>query len=1236
MMPFRNIAKVRLFLVHNLRIIIVAIILVITGLLLIFINKSTVHAASLTINIPELGIRCGSNVNVPGHPCYGLNPLAATGNSGAWPGMDTSGDKFWDVWSFTVSGNGGIIYDCTATCVNHGRVWPPPGQTTVSGDGILSGSYGGGSTQRINITCKPQGFQPGVKSQMKTTVSDLTNGPAVITDTFTSTQPTPTWSAFPGPPTVNFATYLLGPFATKMANGGGTWTPGEAIATGTPVIGTSPLWFNGSGQSKDVIFSGINRGGYFYGVAQITAPVSTFVLNKSWQTPKFDTTELTTVKFQPFVKSKVSATGTKGEYQTGGVDYFTADPGDTITDEITSRAATSLANANSGTAGNDNIWPNGMLLKVCVDLYGPYQKPQDNNLVSAPTGTLVSSQPRATKCTGDVATSGAPTHFSAAGQTKPFEFVAPSEPGYYYFMERIVQSDQPINPSVNRNDTSSLIINNWTSKFNPSDQIERFIVRFQPITESQMVGNRDPQNSENNSVIFDCVENKQKVDYQNSTPIHDPALDKNLTLDELPPAKLTCNNVTDKIYIGATDKRDISGDNVNRQHVSESSWLKDVDGNYELVKFRVKLYGPFATPESRSPAAPAVGKTIQTVPYQPVGTGTPSFTSAYPQPAAMTELINADNGPKWDLLNNPTDEHYEAVFMQDAIGGTSGVLTTTSLKLAPGFYVSVVEILRDDNGPISTTGNVTSASGNLMTGNSDNGNRIFYSAWGDSHESISIPLPVYAWSKRNILSEEVAVGTTVNDSIWITGFDPAEWVVPRPGQPQQWIPLKDAIGNNMITHGAANFDGKGNNWVGYPGTPGYFAADALKDIVVTLYGPYPNVPSNDTRQTYCQVYDPSDGNDKIAKKVVGIWKLSSQDYNSNSGWSNGITLPEGGYKVTAPGWYVFYIEYAGSDRVYPFSSSCADPNEMFHAIGDVQPNDPILSTQINPSDDSKPIAPIVVTDNVIITDADPEEDSIIQLTLFKQTGSEKDITTDIELCKVSFTVSTTDLFTTADYIESDGTVKSGHGSGRCFAPDGGHYYWYEEFKRPDESYYPNSPNVGGDGEEVTITNPKPEITTKAQPDALVGEPFGDTAIVSGLTAGKKYKIIVKAYGPQTADGSAPVCEEAFFTWEKEITTNGSYDTDKTKVDKSGNVYWIEYLYEDKDNNGTFDENELVDSGKCGIPNETTRIKPFIPPPPDSGAFVRNVVIVIAFGAVIAVAVWLLTKRNEGLFNETKK
>ncbi|QPE05467.1 hypothetical protein IT882_05415 [Microbacterium schleiferi] len=117
-------------------------------------------------------------------------------------------------------------------------------------------------------------------------------------------------------------------------------------------------------------------------------------------------------------------------------------------------------------------------------------------------------------------------------------------------------------------------------------------------------------------------------------------------------------------------------------------------------------------------------------------------------------------------------------------------------------------------------------------------------------------------------------------------------------------------------------------------------------------------------------------------------------------------------------------------------------------------------------------------------------------------------------------------------------------------------------------YVPPTPEV-----EVPVT-----VITQATRAALVGQPFGDTALVQG-TIPDGATLTFRAYGPQAGD-AAPVCETPSFESDPiPVTQAGVYTSPTTTVAEPGNVYWVETLY---DADGT-----VLVAGACGAPGETT-------------------------------------------------
>ncbi|MDR2524026.1 MAG: hypothetical protein LBC95_00580 [Candidatus Nomurabacteria bacterium] len=903
--------------------------------------------------------------------------------------------------------------------------------------------------------------------------------------------------------------------------------------------------------------------------------MSTAIQNDHWYSPFAEASETVTVPFQPFVTSDVVDTN----------HYVSA--GTPIVDKVTSHATDSIDHANNGynaTEDKDGYWLNNSSVKVCVKAWGPYQSPQNQS--GAVTGNAPGQTAhKAQICTGD---SGAPIHYTSAGQTRDFSFNTTGwAPGYYYFTEHIIKNDQAA-------DTKNIIIGDFNSKFNPAaPEDEWAYVKFQPIAKSAAIGNRYEQDLDgedrgaNKGVVFDCDENYDMVTASDGTAAY----------SDLPPEYLHCSGVTDRIFFGAADTTNTSGEVVNGPN-NDNFWPKTSAGQFEPINYEVKLYGPFKDPENRNPVRPAEGKITSNV---------PGYTWEAPfatQPIASTGVVTHSAGPCYpDLTNvaatNACKEKSSLVtFKQNSATHTgTGTLNTTDLTLAPGFYVTVVEILTNSNLSTSAPANPSNI-GTKMANN-------FYSAWGDEYESISIPIPVYAWSKLagSGSSTTLSVGDWTQDTIWVEGFSRYYWKEDEPGR---FIEKKrtDALGRDYYTHSTSSFDG-------FTGKAGYFEPDSKTDLKVTLYrydNPIPDGLIN--RNTYCKVGTKGDAD---RTDIVGQWNIKSQDYKIFGSSAAGYDLPK--YTISQTGHYVYFVEFEGDARVYPFTSRCDDKAEQFKVEEDG--GAPTIGTQIytdnhNPAQTGKVYKelPMTIYDKVTVSgkDGDIKSGSYAKVQLFFRKGEAADVNTDDKVCEVTIGVNKTGNYFT----------KGKDGAEDCVARVPGYYYWAEGLFDGDNNPYPGQDipdHVDEETENITVDWPDGNITTKAQPIATIGEPISDTAIVSNISEDdpRTYKIRIEAFGPQVADGTTPICTTPFYTWEKVIgkgtdKINGEYQTDTTIVNTPGRVFWVEHL--------DVDDDEDVDKGRCGDPDETTTIIPppppgtVTPPPmpfaPSSGFIVRSV------------------------------
>ncbi|QIM16029.1 hypothetical protein G7067_05730 [Leucobacter insecticola] len=166
----------------------------------------------------------------------------------------------------------------------------------------------------------------------------------------------------------------------------------------------------------------------------------------------------------------------------------------------------------------------------------------------------------------------------------------------------------------------------------------------------------------------------------------------------------------------------------------------------------------------------------------------------------------------------------------------------------------------------------------------------------------------------------------------------------------------------------------------------------------------------------------------------------------------------------------------------------------------------------------------------------------------------------------------------------NGTYKLGYTDSDEIRPtDPGYYVVVSDFVG-DDRVQPYRSSPGDILERFYVPPPPPSpvsVVTQATPDALVGDPIRDHAIVTGtVPAGST--LVFRAYGPFPEQPAAADEPEPFYTSEPvPVNGPGTYDSGKTKVDKPGLVFWIETLYGP--------DGQVLAEGFFGAPGETTII-----------------------------------------------
>jgi|GEM_PF-4837932 hypothetical protein len=946
--------------------------------------------------------------------------------------------------------------------------------------------------------------------------------------------------------------------------------------------------------------------------------------------------------------------------------------------------------------------------EVCATVYGPYQQPQgagnaNGSAARMPANGLgqptAPSIPNAYDGSNGIKKQCFWTNGSASASTtnglvsKPTEDGGPGtyklrwnnqgsnyfKPGYYYIVWNVDATAGGANDhntwvdigpgNVVNQRNGEFLESSWWSPF--GEQSESFYSPFQPIAKSTIPEfadgastatsgrKRSSVNGGDGGIVMTCDENQ----YANLINYTDNP-------EEFPKEKLHCRNVVDRIWLGAVDNTaiDRSTHEVDSKDNNDNYWPKDKNGNFEQVKFQVKLYGPFKYPYSRIPAdnnkAGWVGTNeVTVVPKSTDGKSVEAAQNIYGQPIAQSCVIAAP-GPSW----NDKLEAIDAVFTQDVSGCQGGTPADNTIELTPGFYVSVVEIVRDDiNSPNPDFAVTECDPSKILLSNRASNPRCatqimtrphnmiiedrFTSAWGDLRETLLVPVPLYIVTRRDNSAQDTFVDqVTIDDQYWVAGFS-SEYV----GEDGKKHPWTDIWGESIPAYG--DYDGK----EGYVATsvPGilpttsskelkyeykasgvedYYLYDTPSDIYVKLYGPYPleqGRPSENDE--YCAP-------NRLVPK--GTWRLPAEDtgpLGSGLPYPSPLTLYE-------KGWYVYQYTFSGGDRITDIKTQCGDTSEMFRIIKNE------IGLVTTAGSDEK-YAPTRITDTVQVTGSfqDSDKGSIVKLDLYKQKGPVKDPgaggTDGAPLCTVIFTVNAAGVYTTADYVDDKGYMLGGtQGSGRCFAEDGGHYYWIEEFLfpgsdplNPNPSDYIQPIGTGDAPENIDILPPPtPEVITDADPATSVNKPFRDMATVTNIPEGntKKYYLWFTAYGPY-ADGHVNCSNQLIYSNESSpitVTKNGQYYSDYITVPSTGIVYWVEHL-RDEDGN-------IVDEGECGTRRENTYVidtpppsmtpfDPFqvIPSYPDAGYISQQMGKVVALGMMSMIGAWQLTNKNSWLLRK---
>lgn len=179
------------------------------------------------------------------------------------------------------------------------------------------------------------------------------------------------------------------------------------------------------------------------------------------------------------------------------------------------------------------------------------------------------------------------------------------------------------------------------------------------------------------------------------------------------------------------------------------------------------------------------------------------------------------------------------------------------------------------------------------------------------------------------------------------------------------------------------------------------------------------------------------------------------------------------------------------------------------------------------------------------------------------------------------------VLTTLTTHARNGTYKLGYTDADQIRPTAAGYYVIVSDFQGDDRVQPFRSSPGDILERFYVPQPptpavEVTVTTKATPEAFVGDPISDTAIVDGDAPDGAY-LVFRAYGPYSEQPAADDEVEAFFTSEQiPVDGPGEFKSGTTTVETPGLVFWVETLHSAA--------GEVLAEGFIGAPGETTIIR----------------------------------------------
>lgn len=331
----------------------------------------------------------------------------------------------------------------------------------------------------------------------------------------------------------------------------------------------------------------------------------------------------------------------------------------------------------------------------------------------------------------------------------------------------------------------------------------------------------------------------------------------------------------------------------------------------------------------------------------------------------------------------------------------------------------------------------------------------------------------------------------------------------------------------------------GNGW----------SADA-REAKVTVYGPMKDEPSTAEVPADAPVFK-----EFTIPSTNGKFRIGYDDATK-------VEVPQ----HDGEGYYVFVYSFAGDDRVPAFTSPFNDVLERFRVPAPASGEKVRVITQAT----REAVTGQPIRDTALVTGSDKDlKDTYLIFRAYLDESED-----GVAQCEAPFFTSEKVAVGTSGLYESGDTSVSKPGK----------VYWIETLYESGGKVIAEG-KCGIPSETTTVTQPpNVAVTTQATEAVTLGAPARDTAIVTGTMPEGGLTLSFEAFEAAKDQTGAPVClpeNRVFSTEYGKIDEVGSYKSAEVVFKKAGDYYWVETLVNDK--------GEIVHRGKCGLPNETTKV-----------------------------------------------